>query len=104
MPSKKLPSESLPLRGLVAATFTPFRADGTINLPRIKPVIDAVIAQGATGLYVCGSTGEGPLLSTAERMLVAEATVKAAAGRVPVVIQVGHNSIVEARGLARGLK
>lgn len=100
MPSKKLPSESLPLRGLVAATFTPFRADGTINLPRIKPVIDAVIAQGATGLYVCGSTGEGPLLSTAERMLVAEATVKAAAGRVPVVIQVGHNSIVEARGLA----
>jgi N-acetylneuraminate lyase len=100
MANKKLPSASLPLRGLVAATFTPFRADGTIDLPKIKPVTDAVIAQGATGLYVCGSTGEGPLLSTAERMLVAEATVKAAAGRVPVVIQVGHNSIVEAHGLA----
>ncbi len=100
MSQKKSPADSLPLRGLVAATFTPFRADGAINLPRIKPVIDAVIDQGATGLYVCGSTGEGPLLSTVERMQVAEATVKAAARRVPVVIQVGHNSIVEARSLA----
>ncbi len=88
------------LSGLVAATFTPFRADGSLHLARIKPVIDAVIKQGATGLYVCGSTGEGPLLSTDERLRVAEATVKAAAGRVPVIIQVGHNSIVEARSLA----
>ncbi len=88
------------LRGLIAATFTPFKADGAVDLARIKPVIDKVIAQGATGLYVCGSTGEGPLLSTRERLAVAEATVKAAAGRVPVIIQVGHNSIEEARGFA----
>jgi len=100
MISAKSPGDSAPLRGLVAATFTPFRANGAVDLPRIKPVIDAVIAQGATGLYVCGSTGEGPILSATERLLVAEATVKAARGRVPVIIQVGHNSIVEARGIA----
>ena len=88
------------MRGLIAATFTPFHANSSIDLRRIKPVIDSVIAQGATGLYVCGSTGEGPLLSTEERLRVAEASVKAAAGRVPVVIQVGHNSIEEARGIA----
>lgn len=88
------------LRGLIAATFTPFHADGSLELRRIQPVIDAVIAQGASGLYVCGSTGEGPLLSTAERLRVAEASVQAARGRVPVVIQVGHNSIEEARGIA----
>jgi N-acetylneuraminate lyase len=88
------------LRGLVAATFTPFRSDGALDVKRIKPSIDAVIAQGADGLYVCGSTGEGPLLTTAERQQVAEASVKAARGRVPVVVQVGHNSIEEARELA----
>ncbi|MBI5768057.1 MAG: dihydrodipicolinate synthase family protein [Verrucomicrobia bacterium] len=88
------------LRGLIAATFTPFHADGSVNYRRIKPVIDAVIAQGASGLYVCGSTGEGPLLSTAERLRVAEESVRAARDRVPVVIQVGHNSIEEARGIA----
>ena len=97
-----LPSkfQNFTLRGLVAATYTPFKKDGSVDVARIAPVIDKVIAQGANGLYVCGSTGEGPLLTTAERKLVAEATVQAAAGRVPVVIQVGHNSIEEARLLA----
>lgn len=100
MAQKKSSLQSFQLRGLVAATFTPFRADGGLHLVRVQPVIDAVIAQGAAGLYVCGSTGEGPLLTTEERLLVAEASVKAAAGRVPVVVQVGHNSIVEARRIA----
>lgn len=100
MANTRSPRGAFHLRGLVAATFTPFRADGSVDLRRIKPVVDAVIAQGADGLYVCGSTGEGPLLSTEERLKVAEASVKAAAGRVPVVIQVGHNSIEEARGIA----
>lgn len=100
MAQKKSSLPSFQLRGLIAATFTPFRAGGGLHLARVRPVIDAVIAQGAAGLYVCGSTGEGPLLTTEERLLVAEASVKAAAGRVPVVVQVGHNSIVEARRIA----
>ena len=95
------PSASKPLlSGLVAAAFTPFRADGALDAGRIPQVIDHVIAQGAAGLYVCGSTGEGPLLSTAEREAVAAAIVRAARGRVPVVIQVGHNSLADARQLA----
>lgn len=101
MAKTRSPQGAFRLDGLIAATFTPFRVDGSVDLRRIKPVVDAVIAQGANGLYVCGSTGEGPLLSTDERLKVAEASVKAAAGRVPVVIQVGHNSIEEARGIAR---
>jgi N-acetylneuraminate lyase len=88
------------LSGLLAATFTPFKADGSLDVDRIPSVVDGVIAQGAAGLYVCGSTGEGPLLTTAEREIVAAVSIKAAAGRVPVVVQVGHNSIEEARGLA----
>jgi N-acetylneuraminate lyase len=39
-------------------------------------------------------------LAAKERRSVAEAYVTAAAGRVPVIIQVGHNSLAEARGLA----
>lgn len=90
----------LTLRNLVAATFTPFHPNGALHLERVQPVIDRVLAQGASALYVCGSTGEGPLLTTEERKAVAHAHVAAAAGRAPVVIQVGHNSIVEARELA----
>ena len=88
------------LSGLVAASFTPFCQDGSIDVGKIPGVIEHVLAQGAAGFYVCGSTGEGPLLTTAERQLVAETIVQTVKGRVPVVIQVGHNSLADARVLA----
>jgi N-acetylneuraminate lyase len=88
------------LSGLIAATFTPMHANGSLNLAMAKPVVDHLVRSGISGLYVCGSTGEGPLLTTAERKQTAAAYVVAAAGRVPVVVQVGHSSIVEARELA----
>lgn len=88
------------LTGLVAATFTPMQPDGSLNLAMAKPIVDHLIRTGITGLYVCGSTGEGPLLTNDERKKTAAAYVEAAAGRVPVVVQVGHSSVVEARELA----
>jgi N-acetylneuraminate lyase len=92
--------EKMHLTGLVAATFTPMRSDGTLNLSMAKPAVDYLVDSGVSGLYVCGSTGEGPLLTTEERKQTAAAYVEAAAGRVPVVVQVGHSSVVEARELA----
>jgi N-acetylneuraminate lyase len=53
-----------------------------------------------SGLYVCGSTGEGPLLTNDERKATAAAYVEATAGRLPVIVQVGHSSMFEARQLA----
>jgi N-acetylneuraminate lyase len=88
------------LSGLIAATFTPMRPDGLLNPAMAKPIVDHLIESGVSGLYVCGSTGEGPLLTTEERKLAAAAYVEAAAGRLPVVVQVGHSSVAEARELA----
>ncbi len=89
-----------PLTGLVAATFTPLRADGSLHLDRIPAVVDHLERDGVSALYVLGSTGEGVSLTTQERMAVAEAYVEAARRRLPVVVQVGHNSLAEARALA----
>ncbi|MBA2666942.1 MAG: dihydrodipicolinate synthase family protein [Trueperaceae bacterium] len=86
--------------GLIAATFTPMHDDGRLWLERIGDVVDHLVDRGIDGLYVCGSTGEGPLLSGAERRAVAEAYVRAARGRLPVIVQVGHTSLVEASELA----
>jgi N-acetylneuraminate lyase len=88
------------LKGLIAATFSPMSKDGQVNIDVIPAVVERLIDDGITGLYVCGSTGEGPSLSTEERKIVAQAYVKASASRIPVVIQVGHNSLAEAKGLA----
>jgi N-acetylneuraminate lyase len=88
------------ISGLVAATFTPMHADGTLNLDTVPAIVERMVQYKLGGLYVNGSTGEGPLLTTDERKAAAEAYVSAADGRIPVIVQVGHASNWEARGLA----
>ena len=89
-----------PLRGLIAATFSPLRADRTVDLDRVAPMVDHLVRQGVGGLYVLGSTGEGPSLTVEERCVLAERFVQAAGGRVPVIVQVGCESLRQARQLA----
>lgn len=87
--------------GLIAAALTPLAQDGSFNDKAVVPMVDRLISEGVRGLYVCGSTGEGVSLTTAERKSVAEAFVSAAAGRIPVFVQVGHNSLRDAADLAQ---
>lgn len=88
------------IEGLIAATFSPMDRDGSLNLSQVPGIVEHLIEDGVKGLYVCGSTGEGPLLSGIERRQVAEAYVSATAGRIPVIVQIGHDSLAEARELA----
>ena len=74
--------------------------DGSLNLDRIKPLVEYLVSQNVGGFYVCGSTGEGPSLAREERQAVAQAYVESAAGRKPVIVQVGHDSLKEAGHLA----
>ncbi len=92
--------KSLKLNGLIAATYTPFDQHGKVNVSAISPMVEYLLANRIDGIYVCGSTGEGMSLSTDERKAVADGYVKAVKGRVPVVIQVGHNSLAESCSLA----
>lgn len=88
------------IEGLVAASFTPFHPDGSVNKEMIPEIVDKLVADGLKGIFVCGSNGEGPNMTSTERMIVAEEFVKAAAKRLLIIIHVGHNSIAEAKVLA----
>lgn len=88
------------LTGLIAAAFTPMTDDGDLDLGRVPAITDYVINQGARGLFLCGSTGESPSLSVAERKETASAYMLANRGRVPLIVHVGHNSLDEACDLA----
>jgi N-acetylneuraminate lyase len=74
--------------------------DGTINFSKVPEIVNLLIDNKVKGMFVCGSTGEGPSLTTEERKQLAEAFVKAADKRLLVFVHVGHNSITEARQLA----
>ena len=89
------------IEGLIAATFASFREDGSLNLEAIPVIVDKMIADGLTGVFICGTNGEGPNLTIEERMAVAEAYVKAARKRVLVFVHVGHPAIAESVKLVR---
>jgi N-acetylneuraminate lyase len=89
-----------PLAGLIAAAFTPLRADGTLNLDCVGPMTERLIREGVSAIFACGSTGESSSLTTEERQAAAKAFVDAAAGRLPIMVHVGHCSLAEARRLA----
>jgi len=93
-------SEDQSLTGLIAATFTPMLADGSLNLSAVPQVVDYVLNQGASGLFLNGSTGESSSLTTDERMAVTDAYVEATQSRAPIVVHVGHNSLSDARVMA----
>lgn len=88
------------LSGLIAAVFTPMHTDRSLNISMIPPLVERLVEDGVDGMYVCGSTGEGPLLTGDERRRVLDAFVEANDGRLRVVAQVGHDSLEEAKKLA----
>lgn len=75
--------------GVICALTTPFGADQKPDIEAFGGLIERQIAAGIHGLFVAGTSGEGPLMNRGERRLVTEAVVEKAAGRVPVVVGCG---------------
>lgn len=61
------------LQGLISAPFTPMDSDGKLNLSIIPSYYQFLKANGVTGAFICGSTGEGVSLTLSEKKAVAEA-------------------------------
>lgn len=89
-------------RGVFPALLTPFTDDGEhIDAVALRAHVAWLIDHGVHGLMPAGSTGEGPLLTTAERQQLLEVVVDAAAGRVPVLAHVGAITTRETIALVR---
>ena len=92
----------MPLYGVLPALVTPFnRDDGLVNHAALRELVDRVITDGASGVVACGSTGEFPAMTTAERKAVLETVADQASDRATVVAHVGSCSTAEAIELAR---
>ena len=74
--------------GIYPALVTPFDRAGAINKTVVKEIVDWHLESGVDGFYVCGSTGEGLLLSADERKQMLEATIHATADRGKVIAHV----------------
>jgi len=86
-------------RGLVAAPFTPFHADRSLNLDVIPAYARFLRDKGVGAAFVCGTTGEGLSLTLEERLRIAERWVACADDRLRVIVHVGHTCLTDARTL-----
>lgn len=89
------------MAGACVALMTPFTKKDTVNAAVLERQVAYYAACGIRGLYVTGGTGEGLLLSLAERMRVLETVVRANAGRMRIIAHIGCVNTDDAVLLAR---
>ncbi len=89
------------IKGLIDAPFTPFTADGDVNCEPIPAYAAMLARNGLKGVFINGSSGEGYMLTEEERMVLAEAWIKARpAGDFKVIVHVGSTCVRSSRRLA----
>lgn len=81
-----------PFRGTYTVLVTPFTAAShgqRVDLPALERLVEFQVANGVDGLIPLGSTGEFLSVSREERTAITETVLRAAAGRVPVLVGTG---------------
>jgi dihydrodipicolinate synthase/N-acetylneuraminate lyase len=89
-----------PLCGIVPPMPTPLLDRDTLDLAGVERLVEHVLAGGVRGLFVLGTTGEGPSLSYRLRADLVDRVCRQVGGRVPVLVGVTDTSPVESLRLA----
>jgi 4-hydroxy-tetrahydrodipicolinate synthase len=74
---------------VLTAIVTPFDRDERVDLVRFRELAGFLVDNGSDGIVVCGTTGESPTLTDAEKIALWEAAVDLLHGRATVVAGTG---------------
>jgi N-acetylneuraminate lyase len=89
------------LRGAIAASVTPLRDGGRrLDSEAFPPLVRFLAAGGVDGLLACGTTGEGVLLTVAERRRVTELFLASRPERFQVAVHAGAQTTADSTALA----
>jgi N-acetylneuraminate lyase len=89
------------IKGFISAPFTPMHENGSVNLPKIKEFADFYVRNGVDGAFICGTSGEGFLLSLDERKKVAEKWVGSSPPDFKPIVHVGGPGVNDCKVLAK---
>ena len=90
-----------PFTGVGTALVTPFTAGGSLDEAAVRRLARRQIDAGIHFLCPCGTTGESPTLSDAEKIRIVEILLEESSGRVPIVAGAGGNHTDEVVHLAK---
>jgi 4-hydroxy-tetrahydrodipicolinate synthase len=92
------------MTGVGTALVTPFTASGAVDEAGVRRLARRQIDAGIHFLCPCGTTGESPTLSDAEKLRIVEILVDEARGQVPIVAGAGGYDTREVVHLAKELE
>lgn len=79
------------LEGVVTPILTPFTEDGAISEDRFEGLIDFLKRNGIQNLFVCGTFGSGPVMTSEERKKVTELSIEYS-GDMKIIVNVSSTS------------
>jgi 2-dehydro-3-deoxy-D-pentonate aldolase len=92
--------DEMKISGIYTPLVTPLAGQDALDERALAGLIEHVIGGGVHGIFVLGTTGEGPLLSQKLRLSVISRAAAAIAGRVPLLVGVTGSSFTENLELA----
>ncbi|MHC4871654.1 MAG: dihydrodipicolinate synthase family protein [Planctomycetota bacterium] len=90
--AKKIALTRSNIKGTWSAVSTPFTKDMKVDKKCFKRIIDHHVKLGCKGLFVCGTSGEGPWMTNDQQLEVINTYAKHAAGKLIISAQVTDNS------------
>ena len=90
----------LKFSGVIPPVVTPLLADDQLDTQAVGVIVNHLIRGGVHGLFVLGTTGEGPSLNYQIRYEMVERTCDESRGRVPVLVGVTDTCLSESLALA----
>ncbi len=83
------------LHGIIPPLITPLTPQGCLDVDSLARVISHVIAGGINGIFLLGSTGEGPCLGSEIKKTLVREGIQAISHRVPVLVNISTSSFEE---------
>ncbi|HTB82262.1 MAG TPA: dihydrodipicolinate synthase family protein [Candidatus Sulfotelmatobacter sp.] len=91
----------LPLSGIVPPMITPLKDRDELDIAGLERLVEHILSGGVSGLFILGTTGEGPSLSYRLRRELIECVCKQVARRVPVLVGITDTAFTESLNIAR---
>ena len=89
-----------PLRGIIPPIATPLNSDRGLDLEGLARLVNHLRTGGVHGLFILGTTGEGPSLSQELQREMIIATCKLVKGAIPVLVGITGTSPADSISLA----
>jgi 4-hydroxy-tetrahydrodipicolinate synthase len=90
-----------PLTGIVPPMITPLSGRDQLDVEGLERLLERILAGGVSGLFILGTTGEGPSLSYRLRRELIERVSRQVNGRVPILVGATDTAFVESVNIAK---